>query len=49
MLDCQHDKIAPSSVVEISARGYHDCPVLVCLDCDDSMHTGCDDETCTHY
>ena len=49
MSDCQHENIETSSIIETSARGYHECPTIVCLDCDDFIHTGCDDETCNHY
>lgn len=49
MTDCQHGNIEACYIITMSARGYHDCPVIVCLDCDASMPTGCDDDTCDHY
>lgn len=49
MTECQHTNIEVSFGVVMSARGYHECPIFVCLDCDDVMPDECDDDTCDYY
>ena len=49
-MDCKHVNLDFESQIVMSARGYHDCPYITCLDCDEATPDGnCSDDTCNNY